>query len=102
YCCAPEKLLALKPASMSFVEAASIPQAAMLAVQGLIDKRKIQRGQKVWINGAGGGVGTFGVQIAKLYDVELTGVDRTSKLDMMRAIGFDHVIDYTREDFTRN
>lgn len=102
YTCAPEKSLALKPATMSFIEAAAIPQAAMLAVQALIDKGKIQRGQKLLINGAGGGVGTFGVQIAKLYGVEVTGVDSTSKLDMMRSMGFDHVIDYTREDFTKN
>lgn len=102
YTCAPEKLLALKPAVMSFEEAAAIPQAAMLAVQGLIDKGKIRAGQKLLINGAGGGVGTFGVQIAKLYGVEVTGVDSTNKLDMMRSMGFDHVIDYTKEDFTKN
>jgi NADPH:quinone reductase-like Zn-dependent oxidoreductase len=74
----------------------------MLAVQGLIDKGKIHSGQKLLINGAGGGVGTFGVQIAKLYGVEVTGVDSTIKLDMLHSIGFDHVIDYTREDFTKN
>jgi NADPH:quinone reductase-like Zn-dependent oxidoreductase len=102
YSCASEKALALKPASMSFVEAAAIPQAAMLAVQGLIDRGKIHQGQKLLINGAGGGVGTFAVQIAKLYEVELTGVDSTSKLSMLRSMGFDHVIDYSREDFTKN
>ena len=102
YVCAREKALALKPASMSFEEAAAIPQAAMLAVQGLIDKGKIHPGQKLLINGAGGGVGTFAVQIAKLYWVEITGVDSTGKLDMLRSMGFDHVIDYTREDFTKN
>jgi NADPH:quinone reductase-like Zn-dependent oxidoreductase len=102
YVCAGEKALALKPASMSFEEAAAIPQAAMLAVQGLIDKGKIHQGQKLLINGAGGGVGTFGIQIAKLYGVEVTGVDSTGKLDMLRSMGFDHVIDYTKEDFTRN
>jgi len=102
YVCAPEKALALKPAAMSFEQAASIPQAAMLAVQGLIDKGKIHTGQKLLINGAGGGVGTFGVQIAKLYGLEITGVDSTAKLDMLRSIGFDHVIDYTQEDFTKN
>ena len=80
YTCAPEKALALKPASMSFEEAAAIPQAGMLAVQGLIDKGKIRAGQKLLINGAGGGVGTFGVQIAKLYGVEVTGVDSAGKL----------------------
>ena len=102
YVCAREKALALKPASMSFEDAAAIPQAAMLAVQGLIDKGKILAGQKLLINGAGGGVGTFAVQIAKLYGVEVTGVDSTSKLDLLRSIGFDHVIDYTRENFTKN
>ncbi len=102
YVCAGENFLALKPAAMSFEEAAAIPQAAMLAVQGLIDKGKIQPGQKLLINGSGGGVGTFAVQIAKLYGAEVTGVDSTSKLDMLRSIGFDHVIDYTKEDFTKN
>src|SRR5688572_2738815 len=102
YVCAPEKALALKPARMSFEEAAAIPQAAMLAVQGLIDKGKIHSGQKLLINGAGGGVGTFGVQIARLYGLETTGVDSPGKFDMMRSIGFDHVIDYTKEDFTKN
>src|SRR5688572_6082422 len=102
YVCAPEIALALKPAAMSFEEAASIPQAAMLAVQGLIDKGKIHAGQKLLINGAGGGVGTFGVQIAKLYGIEITGVDSTVKLDMLSSMGFDHVIDYTKEDFTKN
>ncbi len=102
YVRAREKDVALKPAAMSFIDAASIPQAAMLAVQGLIDKGKIQAGQKLLINGAGGGVGTFGVQIAKLYGVEVTGVDSAGKLDMMRSIGFDHVIDYAKEDFTKN
>jgi NADPH:quinone reductase-like Zn-dependent oxidoreductase len=102
YVCAPEKALVLKPAGMSFEQAAAIPQAAMLAVQGLIDRGKIRRGQKILINGAGGGVGSFGIQIAKLYGVEVTGVDNTGKLDMMRSMGFDHVIDYTREDFTKN
>ena len=102
YVCAPENALALKPASMTFEEAAAIPQAGMLAVQGLRDKGQIQSGQKLLINGAGGGVGTFGVQIAKLYGVEVTGVNSSGKLDMMRSIGFDHVIDYTKEDFTKN
>jgi NADPH:quinone reductase-like Zn-dependent oxidoreductase len=101
YVCAREKALALKPASMTFVEAAAIPQAAMLAIQGLRDKGQIQPGQKLLINGAGGGVGTFAVQIAKLYDVEVTGVDSSGKLDMLRSMGFDQVIDYTQEDFTK-
>ena len=102
YVCAPEKALALKSRSMSFEEAAAIPQAAMLAVQGLIDKGNIRSGQQILINGAGGGVGTYGVQIAKQYDVEVTGVDHTDKLDMMLSLGFDHVIDYTKEDFTKS
>jgi NADPH:quinone reductase-like Zn-dependent oxidoreductase len=102
YVCAPEKALSLKPAGMSFEEAAAIPQAAMLAVQGLIDSGNIQPGKKLLINGAGGGVGTFGAQIAKLYGVETTGVDSAEKLDMMRSIGLDHIIDYKKEDFTKN
>ena len=102
YVCARENALALKPDSMTFDEAAAIPQAAMLAVQSLRDKGQIQSGQKLLINGAGGGVGAFGVQIAKLYGVEVTGVDSSGKLDMMRSIGFDHVIDYAKEDFTKN
>jgi len=100
--CARENKLTLKPSSMSFEEAAAIPQAAMLAIQGLRDKGQIQSGQKLLINGAGGGVGTFAVQIAKLYGVEVTGVDSSGKLDMMRSMGFDHVIDYKQEDFTKN
>ena len=102
YSCAPEKGLALKPAGMSYSEAAAIPQAAMLAVQGLIESGNIAVGKKLLINGAGGGVGTFAVQIAKLYGVEITGVDSRNKLDTLVSIGFDHVIDYTREDFTKN
>jgi NADPH:quinone reductase-like Zn-dependent oxidoreductase len=102
YVCARENALALKSKGMTFDQAAAIPQAAMLAVQALLDVGKIQRGQNLLINGAGGGVGTFGVQIAKTLSVEVTGVDSTGKLDMMRSIGFDHVIDYTKEDFTKN
>jgi NADPH:quinone reductase-like Zn-dependent oxidoreductase len=102
YVSARENALAIKPSSMTFEEAAAIPQAAMLAVQGLIDKGKIQSGQKVLVNGAGGGVGTFAIQIAKPFVVEMTGVDSTAKLDSMRSLGYDYVIDYTNEDFTRN
>ena len=102
YVCVPENALVLKPACMTFEEAAAIPQAAMLAVQGLRDKGQIQSGQKLLINGAGGGVGTFAVQIAKLFGVEVTGVDSSGKLDMLRSMGCDHVIDYTQEDFTKN
>jgi len=102
YVCARENALVLKPASMTFEEVAAVPQAAVLALQGLRDKGQIQPGQKVLINGAGGGAGTFAVQIAKSFGAEVTGVDSTRKLDIMRSIGADHVIDYTQEDFTKN
>ena len=103
YVCVPENALAMKPESMTFVEATAIPHAAMLAVQGLYDEGQIQPGQKLLINGAGGGVGTLGVQIAKSMGVvEITGVDSSSKLDMMRSIGCVQTIDYTQEDFTQN
>ena len=102
YVCAPENTLVLKPSKMTFEEAAAIPQAALLALQGLRDKVKIQKGQKVLINGAGGGAGSFAIQIAKSFGAEVTGVDSTRKLKMMRSIGADKVIDYTKEDFTKN
>ena len=102
YVCARESALAPKPPGMTFEEAAAIPQAAMLAVQALRDAGRLQPGQTLLINGAGGGVGTFAIQIAKSYGAEITGVDSAGKLDMMRALGADHVIDYAREDFTRN
>lgn len=102
YVCVPENVLALKPASMSFEQAATLPQAGVLALQALRDKKQIQPGQKVLINGAGGGVGTFAVQIAKSFGAEVTGVDSAPKLDMLRALGADHVIDYTQTDFTKN
>jgi len=102
YVSVPENALRLKPASMTFEEAATLPQSAIVALQGLRDKRQIQPGQKVLINGAGGGMGTFAVQIAKSFGAEVTGVDSTSKLDMVRSIGADHVIDYTQEDFTKS
>jgi NADPH:quinone reductase-like Zn-dependent oxidoreductase len=101
YVCASENALALKSAGMTFEQAAAVPQAGLLALQGLRDKGHIQKGQKVLINGAGGGAGTFAVQIAKSYGAEVTGVDSTGKLDMLRSIGADHVIDYTQEDFTK-
>ena len=102
YVRARESALALKPASMTFEEAAAIPQAAVIALQGIRDKGRVQPGQKVLVNGAGGGAGTFAVQLAKLYGAEVTGVDNTGKLNFMRSLGADHVIDYTREDFTRD
>ena len=101
YVCADEKSLAPIPDAMSFEDAAAIPQAGMLAVQGLRDVGRLQSGEKLLINGAGGGVGTFGIQLARLYeDVEVTGVDSGPKLEMLHGLGFDRVIDYTREDFT--
>ncbi len=102
YVCASEDALALKPASLTFEEAAAAPMAAVTALQGLRDKGRIQPGQKVLINGASGGVGTLAVQIAKSFGAEVTGVCSTRKSDMVRALGADHVIDYTQEDFTRN
>jgi NADPH:quinone reductase-like Zn-dependent oxidoreductase len=100
YVCVKEKALAPKSASVSHEEAAATPQASLLALQGL-RKGRIEDGQKVLINGAGGGVGTFAIQIAKSFGTEVTGVDSTEKLDAMRSIGADHVIDYTKEDFTK-
>lgn len=102
YACKSEKAMMLKPVHMTFEEASAIPQAAFIALQGIQDKGKVQPGQQVLINGAGGGTGAFAIQLAKLAGAEVTGVDNTEKLEFMRSLGADHVIDYTREDFTRN
>jgi len=102
YVCASEDALVLKPAGTTFEEAAAVPMAAVTALQGLRDKGHIQPGMKVLINGASGGVGTFAVQIARSFGAEVTGVCSTSKLDMVRSIGAEQVIDYTQEDFTNS
>lgn len=100
YVCTRGKIWAMKPAGLTFEQAAAIPQAGVIALQGL--RGRVQQGQSVLINGAGGGAGSFAVQLAKLYGAEVTGVDNAGKLDFMRSLGADHVVDYTREDFTRN
>jgi NADPH:quinone reductase-like Zn-dependent oxidoreductase len=102
YVCVPEKAIAKKPSNLSFEQAAAVPMAALTALQGLRDLGHIQPGQRVLIYGASGGVGTFAVQIAKAFGAEVTAVCSTGKMEMVRSLGADHVIDYTREDFTRN
>lgn len=99
YACGPESKLAIKPANIGFEQAASVPVAAVTAIQGLRDRGQTQPGQKLLINGAAGGVGTFAVQIGKWLGAEVTGVCSTRNLDMVRSLGADHVIDYTRENF---
>jgi len=102
YVCVPESTLAPMPAGMTYAEAAALPQAGAIALQGIRDKGQVQRGQKVLVNGAGGGSGMYAIQLAKLHGAEVTGVDNAEKLEFMRSVGADHVIDYTREDFTAN
>lgn len=102
YVCAAEDVLALKPANISFEDAAAVPIAAVTALQGLRDRGRIQRGQQVLVDGASGGVGTFAVQIAKSFGAEVTAVCSTRNVDTARSIGADHVIDYTLEDFTQS
>jgi NADPH:quinone reductase-like Zn-dependent oxidoreductase len=101
YACANEGKLALRPRNLTFEHAAAVPTSALAALHGLRDHGKVQPGQKVLINGASGGVGTFAVQIAKVLGAEVTGVCSTANVDMVGSIGADHVIDYTREDFTQ-
>jgi NADPH:quinone reductase-like Zn-dependent oxidoreductase len=102
YACVPENVLALKPEHLTFAEAAAVPMAAVTALQGLRDKGQIQPGQRVLINGASGGVGTFALQIAKSFGAEVTAVCSARNVDLARSLGADHVIDYRQEDFTRN
>ena len=102
YVCAPQGSVRTKSPKMSFAQAAAIPHAGMLALQGVTAGGEPEPGQKILINGAGGGVGSIAIQLLKLHDLEVTGVDSAAKLDVMRSWGFDQVIDYRTEDFTRN
>jgi NADPH:quinone reductase-like Zn-dependent oxidoreductase len=101
YVCTRGKTMAQKPASLTFEQAAAIPQGGVIALNGMREKGKVGPGHKVLINGAGGSAGTFAVQIAKLYGAEVTGVDNPGKLEFLRSLGADHVIDYTHEDYTQ-
>jgi NADPH:quinone reductase-like Zn-dependent oxidoreductase len=102
YVCVPERALAPMPAGMSYEEAAALPQAGAIALQGIWDKGQVEAGEKVLINGAGGGSGMYAVQLAKLAGAEVTGVDNPEKLEFMRSLGADHVVDYTRANITRD
>lgn len=101
YVCVPEKTLVRLPAGLTYEEAAALPQAGAIALQGIQHKGRVQPGERVLINGAGGGSGMYAIQLAKLQGAEVTGVDNAEKLDFMRSLGADHVIDYAREDYTR-
>ena len=102
YIAVPEHAIALKPNNLTFEKAAAVPQAAIVALQGLRDAGQIQPGKKVLINGASGGIGTFAVQIARFFGAEVTGVCSSKNFDLVRSLGADNVIDYTQEDFTQN
>ncbi|MEM8534260.1 MAG: NAD(P)-dependent alcohol dehydrogenase [Chloroflexota bacterium] len=102
YVRAPEHAITAKPSGLTFAEAAAVPMAAITALQGLRDHGQIQPGQQVLINGASGGVGTFAVQIAKAFGAEVTAVCSTTKIDLARSLGADHIVDYTQEDFIQN
>jgi len=102
YACAAERTLVLKPANATFEQAAAMPIAALSALQGLRDKGRIQAGQKVLVNGAAGGVGTFAVQMARVFGADVTGVCSTRNVELVRSLGAHNVVDYTREDFTRS
>jgi NADPH:quinone reductase-like Zn-dependent oxidoreductase len=102
YVCVPERALAPMPAGMTYEEAAALPQAGAIALQGIWETGQVQPGQRVLVNGAGGGSGMYAVQLAKLRGADVTGVDNAGKLEFIRSLGADHVIDYTRADFTRN
>jgi len=100
YVCVPEETLSKKPSNISHNDASALPHAGLLALQGIVEKGKVKSGQTVLINGAGGGVGTLGIQILKPYGVKVTGVDSDEKLDLMKSLGFDSVMDYKKVDFT--
>ncbi|NGP77371.1 NAD(P)-dependent alcohol dehydrogenase [Balneolaceae bacterium YR4-1] len=100
YVCVPAKILSKKPSTLSHSDASALPHAGVLALQGLVEKGKVKSGQSILINGAGGGVGTLGIQILKPYGVKVAGVDSAEKLDLMKSLGFDSVMDYKKVDFT--
>jgi NADPH:quinone reductase-like Zn-dependent oxidoreductase len=102
YVCVPDNLVDTKPANLTFEQAAAVPLAGNTALVGLRDLARVRPGQRVLVNGASGGVGTFAVQLAKAYGAEVTGVCSTKNVELIRSIGADHIVDYTREDFSRN